>query len=179
MPWTKEGNDMAEGTQEKVQTCRREKVPLLGRMREGGVGCHRKLLAPESARIPVGLQRLNQRWCRPPTDRSCLIACGGPGISGTACLWSELLASLQQTGHLQHRLPTAKSHLLALCGPSISGKGCQQPEATCWPAADQKLLAGLGLTGHLQRRPLVARSCLLARRRLGISSAGLPQTRCL
>ena len=48
-PQAEEGNATAEGTQEKVQTCRRGKVPLLGRVRGGGADCHRKFLAPEYA----------------------------------------------------------------------------------------------------------------------------------
>ena len=44
-----EGNATAERTQEKVQTCRRGKAPLLGRARGGGEEGHRKLLAPECA----------------------------------------------------------------------------------------------------------------------------------
>ena len=36
MPQAEEGNAMAEGNQEKAQTCRRGKAPLLGRARGGG-----------------------------------------------------------------------------------------------------------------------------------------------
>ena len=38
---------MAKGTQEKVQTCKRSKAPLLGRARGGGVDHHRKCPALE------------------------------------------------------------------------------------------------------------------------------------
>ena len=36
MPWAEEGIDMAEGTQEKVWTCRRSRAPLLVRREEEG-----------------------------------------------------------------------------------------------------------------------------------------------
>ena len=36
MPWAGEPNATAEGTKEEVCVCRRSKVPLLGRGREGG-----------------------------------------------------------------------------------------------------------------------------------------------
>ena len=45
MPWAKEGNAMAEGNPEKVQTRRRGKAPT----RRGRVGCHRKLPEQEHA----------------------------------------------------------------------------------------------------------------------------------
>ena len=45
--WAGEGNATAEGTQEKVQTCRRGKAPLLGWARGGGAVYHRKLPEPE------------------------------------------------------------------------------------------------------------------------------------
>ena len=42
-----EVNAVPEGTWEEVQTHRRGKVPLLGRVRGVGVDCHRKFPAPE------------------------------------------------------------------------------------------------------------------------------------
>ena len=36
-----EWNDTAEGTQEEVWACRRSKLPLLGRVRGGGMDHHR------------------------------------------------------------------------------------------------------------------------------------------
>ena len=55
MPWTKEGNDMAEGTQEKVQTCRRGKAPLFGRrVEEGQATIGNSLLW--SVCMPAGLE---------------------------------------------------------------------------------------------------------------------------
>ena len=47
MPQAGEWNATAEGTQEEVWACRRNKVPLLGRARGGGVDSHRNL--PEHA----------------------------------------------------------------------------------------------------------------------------------
>ena len=47
MPWAEEENTTAEGTQQKVWTLRRSKVPLLGRARGGGADHCRKLPAPE------------------------------------------------------------------------------------------------------------------------------------
>ena len=49
VPRAKEENAMVEGTQEKVQTCRKGKAPLLGRGEEEGQAIHKKLLALESA----------------------------------------------------------------------------------------------------------------------------------
>ena len=54
---------MAEGTCEKVQTHRRDKVPLLGRASGGGADCHRSSLHP-SVHMPGGSQRVRWLWCR-------------------------------------------------------------------------------------------------------------------
>ena len=47
MPRAEEGNARAEETWEKVQTHRRGKAPLSGRVRGGGADLQRKLPAPE------------------------------------------------------------------------------------------------------------------------------------
>ena len=57
VPQAGEGNATAEGTQQKVQTCRRGKAPLLGRVKGGGADRHRKLPSPEGAHVPAGSQR--------------------------------------------------------------------------------------------------------------------------
>ena len=57
---------MAEGTQEKVRTRRRGKVPLLGRARGGGVDHHRRL--PVHAR--AGSPRVGCLWPRLRVARS-------------------------------------------------------------------------------------------------------------
>ena len=49
VPWAKERNTTAEGTQEKVQTCGRSKAPLLVRGEKKGAGLHRKFPALEGA----------------------------------------------------------------------------------------------------------------------------------
>ena len=46
MAQAEEGKATAEGTQNKVQTRRRGKAPLLGRVRGGEADRHRKLPAP-------------------------------------------------------------------------------------------------------------------------------------
>ena len=55
--WAGEWNTMAEGTWEKVWTCRRDKAPFLGRVRVGEADLHRKLLVPEDACVAAGPQR--------------------------------------------------------------------------------------------------------------------------
>ena len=55
--WAGEWNFMAEGTWGKVWDCRRSKVPLLNRVREGGVDHHRNLPVQAcmgSQRVGVG-----------------------------------------------------------------------------------------------------------------------------
>ena len=89
---------MAEGTWEKVQTHRRGKVTLLGRVRGGGADCHRKLLASECAHacgISEGREALVQATSSEKT----------PAYSG-------------ETGHFLYRLLVAR-HLL--CGLRASG----------------------------------------------------------
>ena len=73
MPWVGEENTMVEGTQEKVQTCRRGKAPLLGRVRGEGVDCHRKLPSPECTPVPGGSQRAGWLWCRLQAERILLL----------------------------------------------------------------------------------------------------------
>ena len=63
MPQAEEGNAMAEGTQEKVQTCRRGKAPLLGRGEEEGQAAignslHWSVCMPEVLECGVTLWRL-------------------------------------------------------------------------------------------------------------------------
>ena len=89
----------AEGTQEKVQTRKTGKVPLLGRTKGGGAGRHRKHLAcqacacarqlPEGGASPAQFPHPHL----PPQARSPLLACCRPGISNHR----KLLASPQQT----------------------------------------------------------------------------------
>ena len=43
VPWGEEWNATAKGIQEDVWACRRRKMPLLGRVRGGGVDGHRNL----------------------------------------------------------------------------------------------------------------------------------------
>ena len=50
--WAGEWNTMAEGTWEKVWTCRRGKMPLLGKVRQGGADHHRK--HPAMERVHAG-----------------------------------------------------------------------------------------------------------------------------
>ena len=78
---------MAEGTWEKVWTCRRGKVPLLGKVRGGGVDRHRKPPVPERVGLPTGSQRMGYLWRRPLVVRSHLLLYGGPGISGAGAAW--------------------------------------------------------------------------------------------
>ena len=60
--WAGEGNTMAEGTWEKVWTCRRGKVPLLGKVRGGGGDRHRKPPVPERVCLPTGSSLTGYRW---------------------------------------------------------------------------------------------------------------------
>ena len=53
-PWAKEGNTTAEGTQEKVQTCRRGKTPQLDRGEEEGQATIGNSLS-WNLHMPVGL----------------------------------------------------------------------------------------------------------------------------
>ena len=73
MPQAGEWNVMTEGTWEKVQTRRRGKVPLLGRVRGGGVDCHRKFPVPKHARVLAGSQRVGQLWLRLWVAKSLLL----------------------------------------------------------------------------------------------------------
>ena len=63
MPWAKEGNTTAKGTQEKVRTCRRGKALLLGRGEEEGQATignslHCSMHMPTGLEGGVALQRL-------------------------------------------------------------------------------------------------------------------------
>ena len=55
MPWAGEWNAIAEGTQEKVWTHRRGKVPLLGRGEEEGPAAIGNSLG-QSVHMPTGLE---------------------------------------------------------------------------------------------------------------------------
>ena len=55
-----EWNSIAEGTRKKVWACKRSKVPLLGRVRRGGVDCHKNL----PAQVCAGSQRVWWLWYR-------------------------------------------------------------------------------------------------------------------
>ena len=98
---------MAEGTQEKVKTHRRGKVPLLGRVRGGGVDHHRKLLVPERAQAP----RAGWLWCRPLVARSHLLLYRDPAALVQAVQGKKPLGHLGETGHFLCRLLVAR-HLL-------------------------------------------------------------------
>lgn len=98
MPRAKEGNAIAEGTQEKVQTCRRGKAPLMGK--GGGAGCHRKLPALEC----VHAHQLR-----------------GWGSSAEATGGQKPLAHLGKMRHFLSRLLMAR-HLL--CGLRAQGAKC-------------------------------------------------------
>ena len=63
---------MAERLQEKVQTCRRGKVPFLGKATGGSMDHHRKFPAPEHAHA-LGSQRVRWLWCRLLSVRSLLL----------------------------------------------------------------------------------------------------------
>ena len=97
MPWAEEGKAMAEGTQEKFQTGRRGKAPLLERVKGGGADHHRKLSTPEQVH-----------------------ACGLRGQGGSVQdMGSEkTLAYLREIGCFVCRLLVAK-HLL--CGLTSGG----------------------------------------------------------
>ena len=86
---------MAEGIQEKIQTHRRGKAPLLGRMRRG-VGHHRKLPALEHA-------------------HACMLR--GWGCSVEATGGKKPLAHLGETGRFLCRLPVARHLLCGLRAP--------------------------------------------------------------
>ena len=87
MPQAEEGIAMAEGTQGKVQTCRRGKVPLLERARGGGAGSHRKLPALELP-MPMGSE-------------------GGEALA-QATGGEQPLAHLRKIGCFSCRLPVAR-----------------------------------------------------------------------
>ena len=63
---------MEERTQEKIQTCRRGKVPLLGRGEEEGWTTIGNSLH-WSVRMPMGSQRVGQLWHRLRVVRSLLL----------------------------------------------------------------------------------------------------------
>ena len=78
---------MAEGTREKIWTCKSGKVPLLGRVRGGGADHHKKLPAPEHACAPKGSQRVGRFWCQLQAVRSHELVYERLGSSDTGCGW--------------------------------------------------------------------------------------------
>ena len=78
---------------------RRGKIPLLGRMREGGVGHHRIFPAMVGA-LPTGSQRERQLWHRLWVLRSLLLIEGKLGASGAGYLQvaRHLLCRLTASG---------------------------------------------------------------------------------
>ena len=62
-PWAGEGNAKGEGAWEKVQACRRCRVPLLRRQEEEGWTTIGNSLH-QSMCMPVGSQRVGQLWHR-------------------------------------------------------------------------------------------------------------------
>ena len=97
-PWVGEGNTKADGTQEKVWTCRKIKVPLLGRVRRGGVDYHRK--------HPL-LEHMH----------ACGLSDGGMALA-QAMGSKNPLAHLGENGYFLCRLPVARQ---LLCGLKASG----------------------------------------------------------
>ena len=119
----------AEGTGEKVRTCRRGKAPLLGRQRGRGPDPHRKFLEPEPVCVPVGSQRVGQFWHRLQGSRSCLLVCSRPDSSGSGHPWHKATCYLWHTRWLWCRKPACWGHLL-VCGLlGTSGTGSLQREA--------------------------------------------------
>ena len=98
VPQAEEGNTTAKGTQEKVQTCRREKMPLSGRARGGGADA-----VGNSLHLKVCPQALRGQ--------------GGSGIG------YRPLAHLGKTGRFLCWLPVAVARHL-LCGLRGSGAKC-------------------------------------------------------
>ena len=143
---------MEEGTWEKVQILRRGMAPLLGRTRGEGVGRHRKLLVPQCAHVPTGLQKVEHSWCSPcppppppppPPPRP-------PPHQASLALGSHSLA-FPGLGLSAHRKP--------FTGP-LRTRPLQPQEAAHQPAPDQ---ASLLMESHSLAHP-----------RLGIPSAAPP-----
>ena len=67
--WAGEQKTTAEGTWEEVWAHRRSKVPLLGKVRGGGVDHHRNL----PMHVHMGSQRAGCLWCRLWVVRSLLL----------------------------------------------------------------------------------------------------------
>ena len=72
MPWAEEGNATAEGTWEKVWTCRRDKAPLLRRARVGGADVIGNSLN-QSMHMTTGSQRVGWLWLRLQVARRLLL----------------------------------------------------------------------------------------------------------
>lgn len=62
MPWVGEHNATGRGTPEEVWARRRNKAPLLVRVRGGGKDCHRNLLANAWALRGQGTCGAGYRW---------------------------------------------------------------------------------------------------------------------
>ena len=67
------GEHHSRGNWEKVQTHRREKVPLLRRAREGAADCQRKLPVPKRVHMPTGSQKAEWLWHKLRVVRSLLL----------------------------------------------------------------------------------------------------------
>ena len=80
-PQAREWNARVEGTREEVWTCRRSKVPLLGRVRGGGADNHRNLFPCTYTHT----QRSVCLWCRVQMARGHLF-----GLQETRYLLSRL-----------------------------------------------------------------------------------------
>ena len=112
---------MAEGTSEKVRTCRRGKAALLGRAKGGGADHHRKLLECEHAH--EGSQRAGWLWHR---------------LQGG----KKPLSSLGETGRFLCRLRGGQA-------PRAWAKGIRGPSVT-WCLLHDLQVAGTDCSGHLR-----------------------------
>ena len=89
MPQAEEGNAMEERTQEKIQTCRRGKVPLLGRGEEEGWTTIGNSLcqACTAQGFPEGRVALAQAG----HGKNLPASLGGTPSSGAGCAWQEAM----------------------------------------------------------------------------------------
>ena len=128
-----EWKTIAEGTPEKVRTCRRGKAPLLRRMRVGGVGRHRKLLALQHAHThqlsDVGASPLQTPPPQWPKATCHPLQTGPRWLQEASCQPAPAWVS-------QAWPPLARSHLLACHVLGFSGR--------------RKLLSSPPWTGPLQ-----------------------------
>ena len=97
---------MAEGTREKVWTQQERQGTTVGKGRGRGAGCHRKLLGPQCARLPTGLQRVECSFLVPGSGSAGTLACSlpmqiRPCQHPHACL--ELTPSLHRSIPCPHR----------------------------------------------------------------------------